>query len=53
MCRWMGSHFHDWTDYNGVAFLVQLLEFGSDIFGICGIRKFWPERFKHTTKIRG
>ena len=20
MCRWMGSHFHDWTDYNGVAF---------------------------------
>ena len=20
MCRWMGSHFHDSTDYNGVAF---------------------------------
>ena len=20
MCRWMGSHFHDWTAYNGVAF---------------------------------
>ena len=20
MCRWMGSHFHDWIDYNGVAF---------------------------------
>ena len=19
MCRWMGSHFHNWTDYNGVA----------------------------------
>ena len=19
MCRWMGSHFHDWSDYNGVA----------------------------------
>ena len=17
MCRWMGSHFHNWTDYNG------------------------------------
>ena len=17
MCRWMGSHFHDWPDYNG------------------------------------
>ena len=25
MCRWMGSHFHDWIDYNGVAFLVELL----------------------------
>ena len=19
MCSWMGSHFHDWSDYNGVA----------------------------------
>ena len=19
MFRWMGSHFHDWSDYNGVA----------------------------------
>ena len=19
MCRWMGSHFHDWIDYNGVV----------------------------------
>ena len=19
MCRWMGWHFHDWIDYNGVA----------------------------------
>ena len=23
MCRWMGSHFHDWIDCNGVAhFLI-------------------------------
>ena len=28
MCRWMGSHFHDWSDYNGVAFLIDLLEWG-------------------------
>ena len=28
MCRWMGSHFHDWTAYNGVAFLVELLKWG-------------------------
>ena len=20
MCRWMGSRFHDWIDYNGAAF---------------------------------
>ena len=20
MCRWMGSHFHNWTDYNGLHF---------------------------------
>ena len=28
MCRWMGSHFHDWSDYNGVAFSMELLEWG-------------------------
>ena len=28
MCRWMGSHFHDWIDYNGVAFSTELLEWG-------------------------
>ena len=28
MCRWMGSHFHDWSDYNGVAFSTELLELG-------------------------
>ena len=26
MCCWMGSHFHDWIDYNGVAFSIELLE---------------------------
>ena len=36
MCRWMGSHFHDWTDYNGVAFSKELLGWGrtfSDFWG--------------------
>ena len=28
MCRWMGSHFHNWIDYNGIAFLIELLEWG-------------------------
>ena len=26
MCRWMGPHFHDWIDYNDVAFSIELLE---------------------------
>ena len=28
MRRWMGSYFHDWTDYNGVALLIGSLEWG-------------------------
>ena len=36
MCRWMGSHFHNWTDYNGVTFLVELLEWGSTFSGFLG-----------------
>ena len=28
MWRWMGSHFDDWSDYNGVAFSIDLLERG-------------------------
>ena len=26
MCRWMGSHFHNWINSNWVTFLVELLE---------------------------
>ena len=36
MCRWMGLHFHDWMDYNGVAFSTEFLEWGrtcSDFLG--------------------
>ena len=36
MCRWMKSHFHDWIDYNGVTFSIELLEWGrtfSDFLG--------------------
>ena len=24
MCRWMGSHFHEWIDYSGVASLRSM-----------------------------
>ena len=36
MCLWMKSHFHDWIDYDGVAFSIELLEWGltfSDFLG--------------------
>ena len=38
MCRWMGSHFFDWIDYNGVTFSKELLEWGSTFqdFGVNG-----------------
>ena len=35
-CRGMGSDFHDWSDYNGVVFSIELLEWGrkfSDFWG--------------------
>ena len=36
----MGSHFHDWIDYNGVAFLTELLEWGRIFLGF-GVRIIW------------
>ena len=36
MCRWMGSHFHDWIGYNGVAFSIELLEWGRIFSGFGG-----------------
>ena len=41
MCRWMGSHFHDRTDYNGDAFssiFYRVTRMGSHF---CGILRFW------------
>ena len=37
MCRWIGSHFHEWIDYNVVAFSTKLLGRGrtfSDFWGM-------------------
>ena len=28
MCSWMASNFHDWIEYSGVAFSIELLEWG-------------------------
>ena len=40
MCRWMGSHFHDWIDCDGVVVFNRVTRMGSHIFGILGVRKF-------------
>ena len=52
MCRWMGSHFHDWIDYNGVTFLLELLEWGRTFLGFLGEENTGKQRFKNR-KIRG
>ena len=44
MCRWMGSHFHDRTDYNWAAFsstFYRVTRMGSHFSGILRVRKFW------------
>ena len=35
--RWMGPHFHDWIDYSGVSFCIELLEWGRT--------DFWERKF--------
>ena len=53
MCRWMGSHFHNWVDYNGVIF-SRVTRMESHIFGIIfWIRKFWYKQGFKNRKIRG
>ena len=38
MYRWIGSHFHNWTDYNGVKCFVELLELGRTFSGFLGYK---------------
>ena len=33
MCHWMGLHFYNWIDNNGVTLLVELLEWGRTFLG--------------------
>ena len=39
MCRWMGSHFHDWIDYNGVAFSESFFRMGRTFSAFFGVRQ--------------
>ena len=43
MCRWMGSHFHDWIDNNGVPFSI-VTRMGSHIFGFFAGYLAWENR---------
>ena len=47
MCRWMGSHFHNWVDYNGVTFSVELIEWGRTF------RDFWDKKDQESSGKRG
>ena len=38
----MGSHFHDWIEYSGLAFSKELLEWGRTF------SDFWGKRVVHT-----
>ena len=40
MCRWMGSHFHDRIDFNGVT-LSRVTVTGLRICLIFGVRQFF------------
>ena len=41
MCRWMGSHVHDWIDYNRVAFSKELVEWCRTV------SDFWGKKVVH------
>ena len=41
MGRWMGSNFHDLIDYNGVAFSIELLEWGQTFLDFLRVRQFF------------
>ena len=45
----MGSHFHDLIDYNGVAFSIELLEWGLT-FPDLGVRKFFTSTVSKRTR---
>ena len=52
----MESHFHNWTDYNGVTFLarflVELLEWGRTFSGFLRNENYGKQGFKNSN-IRG
>ena len=47
MCRWMGSHFHDWIDYDGQGRMFNRV-LG---FGFFGVRLFFTFTVSKRTRM--
>ena len=44
-CRWMGSHFRGWIDYNRVAFSLESLEWDRPFSGLPWVPETFLARF--------
>ena len=56
LCRWMGSHFHDWADYNGVAcagIFNRVTKMGSPFFRDSEIKKIICPKVTKMRSING
>ena len=42
MCCWMGSHFHDWIEYDGAVFFNTVTQ-----NGVAHFRIFWGKKVLH------
>ena len=51
MHRWMGSHFHLWIDYNGVAFSMESLEWRRTFSDFWGKKKFFTFTVSKRTRM--
>ena len=51
MRRWMGSHFHLWIDYNGVAFSMESLEWRRTFSDFWGKKKFFTFTVSKRTRM--
>ena len=40
MYRWMGSHFHDWIDYNKVEFSIEFSYYNEVAPGFWGVTQY-------------
>ena len=47
----MGSHFHDWIDYNGVAFSIELLEWDRTFSDFWGKKRFFTFTVSKRTRM--